>query len=307
MLTRRGLLAGAGGAALASSRPWAAQRALVPLWPDAPPGGGGPTGPVARGRGGGITNIANPYLEVFAPSYSNGIGVVIAGGGGYRSIQVEWEAYAPAAWLNARGITAFVLAYRLPGEGWTAGPHAPLQDAQRSVRMIRSRAAAYKIHPARIGVLGFSAGGHLCAMASARSAFRSYTPLDAVDELSARPDFTALAYPVITLERPYDNTSTRRVLIGENPTPEKTREWSVQTHVGRDCAPVFLVETANDPIAHPINGHIMRIACEAAGVPVEFHELPAGGHGFGMGFPGTPTAGWPDLLDRWLKKGAGKA
>ncbi len=227
--------------------------------------------------------------------------MLVAAGGGYRHIAITREAYPAAAWLAARGVTAFVLCYRLPQEGWTDGPLAPLQDAQRALRVIRAQAPRYRLDRNRIGVLGFSAGGHLMGMAATRSGLQSYAAIDAQDTYSARPDNAALIYPVITLEAPYDRTSTRHALVGLHSTPEASAAWSVQTHVRPDCPPVFLMQAEDDPISDPANTLIMADACRAAGVAVDLHRVPTGGHGFGMGRPGSPTAAWPNWYETWLR------
>ena len=301
MISRRKLLAALSALPLMSSvRVLASPVAAINLWPGSPPGGGGPSGVTQISAKGAASHIATPALEVFAPARPNGMAVLIAGGGGYKRIELDDEAYPAARWLNARGITAFVLTYRLPPEGWTDGALAPLQDAQRAIRLIRARAGDYRIDPHKIGVLGFSAGGHLMGMVAARSNFAAYAPVDDADQVSARPDFATLAYPVITLQPPYDNTVTRRSLVGEHPSPETSAEWSVETHVRSGCPPVFLVQADDDPIANPENTRIMEKACQAAGVPVERHALPSGGHGFGMGVAGTPSAQWPTWYQDWL-------
>ena len=303
MIHRRNLLAALSVLPLVSSlRAFADPVATLKLWPGSPPGGGGPQGATQISAKGAASHVETPTLQVFAPAKPNGMAVLIAGGGGYKRIELENEAYPAARWLNDRGITAFVLTYRLPPEGWTDGPLAPLQDAQRAIRLIRARAGALQLDPQKIGVLGFSAGGHLMGMAAARSNFKSYAPIDEIDTLSARPDFAALAYPVITLQPPYDNTVSRRSLVGDHPTPDATAEWSVETHVRGGCPPVFLVQADDDPIANPENTRIMEKACQAAGVPVERHALPSGGHGFGMGVAGAPSAQWPQWYQDWLRK-----
>jgi acetyl esterase/lipase len=306
MMHRRDVLLLAAGVLTASAahaaEPDAPPSETVPLWPAEPPGGGGPSGPVAVDHRGAISNIARPDMQVFVPAQPNGAAMLVAAGGGYRRIGLAHEAFPAAQWLTARGITAFVLEYRLPDEGWNVGPLAPLQDAQRALRLIRDQAEARKLDPARLGVLGFSAGGNLLGLAATRSGFASYTPVDDADVLSARPDNAALIYPVITVEPPYDHTSTRRVLVGEEPTTAESREWSVQSHVGPDCPPTFLVQAADDRIANPANIRIMAAACEKAGISVEMHEVPTGGHGFGMGRPGTPTMQWPDWYAGWLAR-----
>jgi acetyl esterase/lipase len=239
-------------------------------------------------------------MEVWSPARANGTAVLVAGGGGYRSIALGTESWPAARWLNERNITAFVLSYRLPGEGWTDGPLAPLQDAQRALRLIRAGAGQFGIDGERIGVLGFSAGGHLMGLAATRPEFRSYEPVDAADDLSARPAFAALIYPIITLQAPYDHTYTRRMLVGDHPTAAAAAQWSVETHVTARCPPVFLVQAKDDPISNPANTVLMEKACERVGVPVELHQFPVGGHGFGMGRAGTPAAAWPAYFARWL-------
>lgn len=304
MIDRRALLAGAGAGMLGAMLPSRASAApqSFALWPGTPPGGGGPGGPVQTTARGAVSNIAVPQLTVFAPRKPNGTAMLIAGGGGYKRIGMGTEAYPAARWLMARGITAFVLSYRLPIEGWTDGPLAPLQDAQRAIRLIRAGASRFRIDPARIAVLGFSAGGHLMGMAAARSAFASYAPVDELDTReSARPVAAALIYPVVTLLPPYDHTSTRRSLVGDHPREVDSAYWSVETHIHAGCPPMFLVQAEDDPISSPANTVILADACRRAGVPVDLHRLPGGGHGFGMGRPGTPTAAWPGWFDTWLR------
>jgi len=304
MIDRRSLLFGA--AALTSlpvtrSRAGAAPRSSSPtirLWPGDAPGGGGPRGPLDISDKGAVSNVAHPFLTRHDPARPNGAAVLVAGGGGYKRIEEGSEARPAAQWLVEQGITAFVLTYRLPGEGWQDGAMAPVQDAQRALRLIRSQSPG--LDPHRLGVLGFSSGGHLLGMASTRSGWRSYTQVDAADDTSARPDFAALIYPVVTLEPPYDDTSTRRQLVGNHPTLRESAEWSVETHVRRDCPPMFLVQADDDPISNPANTRILEAACRQAGVPVERHHFSSGGHGFGLGRPGTPTTAWPALYQHWL-------
>lgn len=268
------------------------------LWPDTPPGGGGPSGPEHVSPGGAIRHIAVPHLRIYRPANPTGAAVLVAAGGGYRHIDMRQEAAPAARWLAAHGITAFALLYRLPGEGWTAGADAPLQDAQRAMRIIRADSAVR----GKIGALGFSSGGHLMGMVATRFDEAIYTPLDALDRLSARPDNAALIYPIIALEPPYDDTSTRRILIGQNPTQTDAAAWSVQTNIRKGDPPFFLVQAADDPVSNPANTQIMQQACEAASVPVERHLLAQGGHGFGMGKPGTDTALWPAWYQTWLQR-----
>lgn len=279
-----------------------AASSVIPLWDGPPPGGGGPGGAPELSAKGALSHVATPVLEVFVPARPNGSAALIAAGGGYKRMQMESEAYPAARWLAARGVTAFVLDYRLPAEGWTAGALAPLQDAQRALRVIRARARAYGIDPARLLALGFSAGGHLMGMAAARSGFASYPAADAVDALPADVAAAALIYPVITLRPPYDRTSTRRMLVGAHPDAAASAAWSVESWIDAHTPPLFGVQAADDPIADPANLAILAQAAERAGVPIEAHRLPSGGHGFGMGRGGTPSAGWPAWFDGWLRR-----
>lgn len=275
---------------------------VVALWPGTPPGGGGPQGPLRTTHNGAVDHIATPCMLVYRPDQPNGSAVLVAGGGGYKHIGLRAEAEPASSWLVAHGATAFVLIYRLPRESWVDGRRVALQDAQRAVRLIRARAGYYGVRPNRISVLGFSAGGHLMGLTADWSEFHAYPPVDSMDFLSARPDAAALIYPVITLEPPYQHTSTRVQMVGEHPRARLSAEWSVQTHVRPGCPAMFLVQAKDDPISNPANTLIMEQACKRAGVKVELHQLPTGGHGFGMGVAGTVTAEWPSWYAHWLAR-----
>jgi acetyl esterase/lipase len=307
MLDRRSLLLTLAATAATRAEPSAAAGAAtvgapvrIPLWPAEPPGGGGPSGQVFRDSSGAVSQIATPVLEVFTPDRPTGAAVLVAGGGGYARIGLVKEAYPAAFWLAAQGIVAFVLTYRLPREGWAVGPLAPLQDGQRAVRLVRANAERFRIDPARIGVLGFSAGGHLSGMVAARSEFASYAPVDASDAHSARPDFATLIYPVVSLEPPHDRTTTRRSLVGETPTPDASRAWSLQTYIGPGCPRIFLVQADDDAVISPEHSRVLDAACRSANVPVEYHRFAVGGHGFGIGQSDAPVALWPRLCRLWL-------
>lgn len=274
---------------------------VIPLWPGEPPGGGGPTGKSEETAWGSVSHVVTPDFRAFLPQKPNGAGMLVIAGGGFRQISRQGEGYAAAHWLNQQGYAAFVLTYRLPGEGWNEGPRAPLADAERAMRLIRSKAGEFGIEKDRLGVLGFSAGGYLAGLVSVRSDFPAYNAVDDVDRISARPDWTALVYPVISLQAPFTHTSTRRQMLGSQPDAEEAAEWSVNTFVNRKTPPVLLVHAADDPIAKIEHSFIMERQCEAAHVPVQMVELAAGGHGFGMSRPGKASYGWSDHLAAWLK------
>jgi acetyl esterase/lipase len=257
---------------------------------------------MAINKRGAVSNISLPGLTVYAPKNPNGSAMLIAAGGGYKRIEMETEAHPAARWLSDRGITAFVLTYRLPNEGWSAGAMAPLQDAQRALRLIRANAEKYRIDRNKLGVLGFSAGGHLLGMASVRADFASYSAIDSIDNHSARVDISALIYPIITLVEPYSNTSTAHILVGRHADEKQAAQWSVQNFVTPQTPPMFLVQAKDDPISNPINTVIMQQACEKMHISCELHQLASGGHGFGMGKPGTPTEAWPHLYRSWLQR-----
>jgi acetyl esterase/lipase len=272
------------------------------LWPAGPPGGGGPQGEQRRNHHGAVFNIAAPTLRMVRPEKPNGTAVLIAPGGGYRFIEEKHEGEAAAKWLSDRGITAFLLTYRLPGEGWGAGPLAPLQDAQRALRLIRSKASALGLDQQKIGCMGFSAGGHLMGMLSTRFDLPCYVPVDEIDKLSARPDFSVLAYPVITLKAPYDHTWTRRELVGRKPSDEAVARWSVDTGVKANDPPFLLVQAKDDPVANYENALLMQQACEKAHVSVELITLQTGGHGFAMGRTAKEPVVWTPALEAWMHR-----
>ena len=298
MNRRRVLTSSLATAVSVPCRGLAAERVeVIDLWPGEAPGGGGPTGSIVVDEAGAVSNVVRPVLEVFRPARPNGSAVLVAGGGGYRRIGNGREAYPAADWLVAHGLTAFVLIYRLPGEGWSAGPEAPLQDAQRAIRLIRSDR---DVAQDRLAVLGFSAGGHLLGLAAAWQDHQAYRAFAAVDQLPARPDAVALVYPVITIEPPYDHTNTRRQLVGDHPSASMSALWSVQTHVGSSMPPTFLAHAEDDTIAAPENSSIMAAACRAAGTSIDVQRYATGAHGFGMGRPGTASIEWPNAFSTWL-------
>ncbi|MCX2561028.1 alpha/beta hydrolase [Acetobacter farinalis] len=278
--------------------------AIIPLWPgDAPPGGGGPgiLLPLVSPSG-AISRIAHPHLEVFRPAVPNGAAVLVAGGGGYQRISMRHEALPAAHWLQELGVTVFVLTYRLPQEGWHAGALAPMQDAQRALRLIHAQASTYGLDPARLGVLGFSAGGHLLGLCAARPEWRCYTPVDAADTVQPHVAVALLAYPVVTMEAPYQGTRSCHNLLGPHPSSEEARAWSIQTYIHKGCPPLFLVQAADDPITVPDNTALLQAACQRNTVPVTRYVFPTGGHGFGLGYRKTETSTWPHLAEIWMKQ-----
>lgn len=276
----------------------AAPAGAVLLWPGTPPGGAAP-GPQRDSAKGSITQVEQPYLLVHRPARPNGVAILLASGGGYAHIEAGKESGPAAAWLQAQGITAFELVYRLPQEG--GGVDAPFQDGQRAMRLIRARAAEWKIDPARIGMLGFSAGAHLAGMTAVQPHAVRYAPVDAADKVSARPDFAVLLYPVLTMQPPFDTTHAKKELLGAHPAQAARDAMSVELQVDAQTPPAFIAQALDDPIAPPENSQLMASALRRAGVPVELHLFRHGGHGWGLGKPGSEPAAWPQLLLAWLQ------
>ena len=268
------------------------------LWPDKPPGGPGPTGAeLVTGPNGDVTNIVQPRLVMRRPAKPNGAAVLIIGGGGYRRIAVEKESTTTADWLHGYGVTTFILYYRLPNGGWPL--LAPFQDAQRAMRLIRTKAGELGLDEGQIGIIGYSAGGHLAGMTSVRSDAQLYPAVDVADERSARPDFTGLIYPVLTMMPPNRTRLSSLTLLGPSPTLEMSAEWSVDLHVTDDSPTTFLVHATDDPIAPVENSLLMFSALRKVHVPVEMHVFRSGGHGFNIGRPGAEGHQWPHLFATW--------
>ena len=244
--------------------------------------------------------IVRPRMVVFRPRVANGAAILIMPGGGYARVVVDKEGYELGRWLSARGFTAFVLFYRLPGDGWAAGPDVALSDAQRAMRLIRSRARDYAISPERVAAMGFSAGGHLCADLVARFDTKTYAPLDKVDGLSARPCVAALAYPVMTMRAPFAHAGSRDLLIGKEASLALADAHSPNLHVQPNSPPSFIVAAEDDDTVPVENSLLMRAALKTAKVPVETHLFTHGGHGFGLRrVAGKPAEMWPELFLNW--------
>jgi acetyl esterase/lipase len=283
----------------------------IELWPHGAPGGPLPGlvevidqrshDPAIPDRA--IHGISRPRMVVFRPAKPNGAAVLISPGGGYRWVVVDKEGYEFGRWLAARGFTAFVLFYRLPGEGWATGPDTPLQDAQRAMRLIRHRASQYGIDPARVAALGFSAGGHVCADLAARFATPVYAPVDAADALSARPMCAAPLYPVISMDAAIAHPGSRALLLGPSPSAAQEAAHSPDRLVATDAPPHFLLHAEDDPAVPVENTLHLHAALRARKIAVEMHLFAEGGHGFGLRLAaGKPVAVWPDLWLAWSKR-----
>lgn len=247
-----------------------------------------------------VSGIANPRMAVFRPRIANGASVLIMPGGGYVRIVLDHEGYVLGRWLAAQGFTTYVLFYRLPGDGWAAGPDVALSDAQRAMRLIRARAIRDALDPERVAAIGFSAGGHLCADLATRHTVKTYEPVDAADKLGARPFVAAPIYPVISMSAPTAHMGSRGQLIGKDASPALEAAHAPHRNVDKSTPPCFLLHAEDDDVVSVENSLLMRAALSEAGVPVETHLFTHGGHGFGMTRAvGKPAGIWPELFLTW--------
>lgn len=313
-LSRRAVLAGSAITAGAAALPGTAFAQIdsgdeiLELWPSAPPGSGTAPPPLKiedHAASGGardriITGIARPFIVVVRPAKPNGAAMLVVPGGAYMVLAYDNEGMSQAKWLADRGITAFVLMYRLPGEGWQHRADVPLQDAQRAMRLIRSRASRWKVDPERLGVLGFSAGGHLAGSLATGYAEEVYQPVDEADRLGARPRVAGLIYPVVSMEAPFSHSGSRDTLIGTPSTPELRRNRSLEHRVTAATPPLFLVHACNDDVVPVENSIALFGAMRASQRPIAMHLFEDGGHGFGAHLPPQMQgAAWPELFMRF--------
>ena len=283
-------LAAAGGAADAPASD--SKTLTLDLWPGPAPGEKGSIGEEKATRKPGteivtsLTNVSKPTLTVSRPSgdANTGVAIVVFPGGGYTHLAWDHEGAQVARWLNSIGVTAAVLKYRVPRREGTPKGEPPIQalmDAQRAVGLVRSKAADWGLDPKRIGVLGFSAGGHLAAWSSTNYDKRAYDAVDAADETSCRPDFAVMVYP-------------------GGVTKRGSSELAPEIRVTSQTPPSFFAHAGDDRVS-PENSVQMYLALKRAGVPAELHIYASGGHGFGMRPTGKPTATWPKRCEEWLR------
>lgn len=248
-----------------------------------------------------VDHVSEPYLVAYRPAQPNGTALLVIPGGGYQRVVLDKEGSALIpAFVESAGLTLFVLRYRLPGEGRT-DPDAALADAQRAVRLIRAHATTWKLDRNRIGVMGFSAGGHLAARLGTGFDISAYPASDEIDQLSARPDFQLLIYPVIEMEGANAHTGSRQRMLGDRPEPAQVQRHSPQQHVTAHTPPSFLLHAQDDEVVPVGNSLAFYQALQRAGISSEMHLFPHGGHGFGV--RGTASLGvaiWPRLALDWM-------
>lgn len=273
--------------------------ATIELWPEGVPGGIKADALPEVEDAGRFTHIHRPMLVKYAPpaGKANGTAVVYAAGGGYVRVAVGVNGGEVTTWLNSLGITVFVLKYRHVDYGQPA----PLQDALRAVRMLRSHAADWGLKADRIGMLGGSAGAHLTASSGTLFDAPEGKTGAALDSVSGRPDFLVLIFPVITMEDPFVNAGSRRALLGENPSAELKKRWSVDQQVTAATPPTFLIHSSEDTTAVVENSLLFYQAMRRAKAPIEMHLYPKGPHGSGMAPALGPTALWPKHCEAWMR------
>ena len=282
-----------------------AQTDTIILYPNGVPGLKGSQIPEDSQKSGGITrvkDITQPVVYVYQPEHkTSDASVVICPGGGYGILAIDHEGYEIAQWFNERGVTAFVLKNRLPqDELFDNAEIRPLQDAQQAFRIVRKNASKYGISPDKIGIMGFSAGGHLASTASTHFETQVGEITDAV--VSVRPDFSLLIYPVITFNEKVTHSGSRENLIGKNPTQGMIDLYSNDLHVMTNTPPTFLISTTDDFVS-PENSILYFEACRKNNVPVEMHIYEKGGHGYALKKNDLgPVETWADRMEDWMRE-----
>jgi len=252
--------------------------------------------PLAQGE----TEKDIPTLTIYRPEAgkANGCAMVVCPGGGYGGLAVDHEGKQIGEWLSSLGVTAFELHYRL-------APYkhpVPMIDVQRAIRTVRAKAGEYGVDPKRVGIIGFSAGGHLASTAATHfDEMVEVEIMDDVDKQSARPDFAVLCYPVISMEVGTTHGGSRKNLLGENPDPKLVEHMSNDRAVTKETPPIFLFHTAEDAAVLPENSILFFAACRKAGVPCEMHVFEKGRHGVGLAQDDPELKEWPGLCERWLR------
>lgn len=249
-----------------------------------------------------ISKVQVPTIEVYLPSKRDATGeaVLIFPGGGYGILAYDWEGTDIAKFLNSKGIAGIVVKYRLPSDiSQTDKKYVPLIDAQRAVRLVRGNAEKFNIEPNKIGIIGFSAGGHLASTLGTHFNEKVYEPIDRIDDESARPDFMALGYPVISFGE-MTHLGSKKNLIGENPTTELVNYFSNEKQVTELTPPTFLLHATDDTVVPVENSLLFYKAVKDKGVSVTMHIYPKGGHGFGLGLHDEHLKDWGNRMLDWI-------
>ena len=290
------------------------------IWPGEAPDAqsvAGPEGVETSRFGAGVSNVSRPTMTVYSPNGNNtGVAVVVFPGGGYWGLAIDFEGTEVCDWLTPKGITCVLLKYRVPPEkGYPKSapypksgpyPESPmaLEDAQRTVGLLRFHAAEWHIDPRKIGVLGFSAGGHLSAAMSNHFEKRLYPAVDAADKESCRPDFAVVLYPGhLTLSAAEHDAKqgAKKFVVPHPPNADKELALNPDLQVTKQTPPTFLLQAEDDHVDNVDDSLAYYIALKKAGVPAEMHLYAEGGHAFGLRPTKFPITGWPSLVETWLK------
>jgi acetyl esterase/lipase len=245
--------------------------------------------------------VSNPTLDFYPvkPGMRNGTSVIICPGGGYWGLAIQHEGSQIAKWFNSFGVTAFVLKYRLPDDAIMKDKSiGPLQDAQEAIRQVRRHARECNINPNKIGIMGFSAGGHLASTLSTHFNEKVYNPMDTT---SARPDFSILIYPVISMDSTITHSGSRLFLLGEHPSPDQVKRFSNDLQVTDQTPPAFLICSLDDNVVPVQNSINYALAMKKHNIPCELHIYEKGGHGYGLGRSYDTESSWPEACKLWLK------
>jgi len=282
------------------------QEFLFPLWEGTPPLQRESNQKESSVREGilRIANVQEPTIEVYLPTrqISTGKAVVIFPGGGYGILAYDWEGTDFAKWLNSQGIAGIVVKYRLPkSESLTDPKEVPLLDAQRAIRLVRHHAEEWKINPSQIGVMGFSAGGHLASTLSTQYTHEVQRSKDDLDTISARPDFSILVYPVISFRDASAHSGSRNALIGPDASQELIDRFSAELNVNTNTPPTFLVHAQDDKGVPIENSLLYYKALHSHQVKAALHIYPTGGHGFGFGLGKGSLENWREVLLGWME------
>jgi acetyl esterase/lipase len=284
-----------------------AQELVLPLWPEGKVPNYKKTDEkekIDSGETIKITLVQSPQITVYLPAKRTATGqaVIICPGGSYQYLSFNWEGSDPARWLNSKGIAAIVLKYRLPNSKSNIRPElSPLMDAKRAIRTVRFYSVKWNIKKDRIGIMGFSAGGHLASTLLTHFDDGDKSSGDSIEQESSRPDFGILVYPVISMSKPIMHVGSRNNLIGEKPDSMLARNYSNELRVTSQTAPTFLVHATDDKTVPVENSLLFYQALKEHNVPAELHVFPKGGHGFGLGLNRGAVETWTDLCIQWMK------
>lgn len=276
-----------------------AQDFKLKVWPNGAPDSNGMTTPEETYEGKRVRNVSEAEIYVYLPKIgiNTGAAVVICPGGGYMIEAMDHEGYELAEWLTTQGVAGIVLKYRLP----YGHDQIPLEDAQRALRIVRQKAAEWGINPAKVGIAGSSAGGHLASTAGTRFDLGKPESNDAIEKYSCRPDFMLLLYPVITFNEEFGHMGSRTNLIGTGNKWELVEKYSNELHVTPQTPPTFLILADDDGGVPPRNSIEFYMALKKNKIPAEMHIFRDGGHGFGMTKKNLPVDQWPNLFSQWMK------